>query len=37
MKASKSKKRQAVPNCRRNKEKKVDSNTDPAAHNQTLK
>jgi hypothetical protein len=37
MKASKTKKGQAVPNHRRNKEKKVESNIDSAAHNQTLK
>jgi hypothetical protein len=37
MKANKSMKRQAIPNHRRRKGKKVKSNTDSAAHNQTLK
>jgi hypothetical protein len=30
-------KRQAVPKHRRRKDKEVESNIDPAAHNQTLK
>jgi hypothetical protein len=37
MKANKTMKGQAVPNHRRRKGKKVESNIDPAAHNQTLK
>jgi hypothetical protein len=37
MKADKTMKEQAVPNHRRRKDKKVESNTDSAAHNQTLK
>jgi hypothetical protein len=37
MKAYKTMKGQAVPNHRRRKGKKVESNTDLAAHNQTLK
>jgi hypothetical protein len=36
MKANKSMKGQAVPNHRRRKGKKVESNTDSATHNQTL-
>jgi hypothetical protein len=36
MKANKAMKGQAVPNHRR-KGKKVESNIDPAAHNETLK
>jgi hypothetical protein len=37
MKANKTMKGQAVANHRRRKGKKVESNTDSAAHNQTLK
>jgi hypothetical protein len=37
VKANKTMKRQAVPNYRRRKGKKVESNIDSAAHNQTLK
>jgi hypothetical protein len=37
MKANKTVKGQAVPNHRRRKYKKVESNIDSAAHNQTLK
>jgi hypothetical protein len=37
MKTHKTKKGQAVPNHRRRKGKKVESNIDLAAHNQTLK
>jgi hypothetical protein len=37
MKANKTKKGQAVPNYRRRKDKKVESNIDLAAHNQTHK
>jgi hypothetical protein len=37
MKANKTMKGQAVPNHRRRKDKKVESNIDSAAHNQTLK
>jgi hypothetical protein len=37
MKAYKTMKGQAVPNHRRRKDKKVESNTDLTAHNQTLK
>jgi hypothetical protein len=37
MKANKTMKGQAVPNHRREKGKKVKSNIDSAAHNQTLK
>jgi hypothetical protein len=37
MKANKTMKRQAVPNYRRRKGKKVESNIDLATHNQTLK
>jgi hypothetical protein len=37
MKANKTMRGQAVPNHRRRKGKKVDSNIDSAAHNQTLK
>jgi hypothetical protein len=37
MKAYKTKKGQAVPNHSRRKGKKVESNIDLAAHNQTLK
>jgi hypothetical protein len=37
LKANKTMKDQAVPNYRRRKGKKVDSNIDLAAHNQTLK
>jgi hypothetical protein len=37
MKANKTMKGQAIPNHRRRKDKKVDSNIDSAAHNQTLK
>jgi hypothetical protein len=37
VKASKTMKGQAVPNHRRRKGKKVESNTDSATHNQTLK
>jgi hypothetical protein len=37
MKANKTMRGQAVPNQRRRKDKKVKSNTDSAAHNQTLK
>jgi hypothetical protein len=36
LKAYKTMKRQAVPNHRRRKGKKVESNIDLAAHNQTL-
>jgi hypothetical protein len=36
MKANKTMKGQAVPNHRRRKGKKVESNLDSAAHNQTL-
>jgi hypothetical protein len=37
VKANKTMKGQAVPNHRRTKGKKVESNIDSAAHNQTLK
>jgi hypothetical protein len=37
MKANKTMKGQAIPNHRRRKEKKEESNIDSAAHNQTLK
>jgi hypothetical protein len=37
MKANKTTKGQAVPNHRRRKGKKVKSNTDSAAHSQSLK
>jgi hypothetical protein len=37
VKANKTMKGQAVPNHRRRKGKKVESNTDSATHNQTLK
>jgi hypothetical protein len=37
MKANKTMKGQAVPNHRRRKGKKVESNNDSATHNQTLK
>jgi hypothetical protein len=37
MKTYKTMKRQAVPNHRKRKGKKVESNIDSAAHNQTLK
>jgi hypothetical protein len=37
MKANKTMKGQAVPNHRRTKDKKEESNTDLAAHSQTLK
>jgi hypothetical protein len=37
VKANKTMKGQAVPNHRRRKGKKVESNTDSSAHNQTLK
>jgi hypothetical protein len=37
VKANKTMKGQAIPNHRRRKGKKVESNTDSAAHNQTLK
>jgi hypothetical protein len=37
MKANKAMKGQAVPNHRRRKGKKVESNIDSATHNQTLK
>jgi hypothetical protein len=37
MKTYKTKKGQAVPNHRKRKDKKVESNTDLDAHNQTLK
>jgi hypothetical protein len=37
MKENKTMKGQAVPNHRRRKEKESESNTDSAAHNQTLK
>jgi hypothetical protein len=37
MKANKIMKGQAVPNHRRRKSKKVESNIDSAAHNQSLK
>jgi hypothetical protein len=37
MKANKTMKGQAIPNHRRRKGKKVESNTESAAHNQTLK
>jgi hypothetical protein len=37
MKANKTMKGQAIPNLRRIKGKKVESNIDSAAHNQTLK
>jgi hypothetical protein len=37
MKAHKIMRRQAVPNHRRRKDKESESNTDSAAHNQTLK
>jgi hypothetical protein len=37
MNAYKTMKEQAVPNDRRRKDKKVESNIDLAAHNQTLK
>jgi hypothetical protein len=37
MKASKTMKGQTVPNNRRKKGKKVESNIDSAAHNQTIK
>jgi hypothetical protein len=37
MKANKTMKGQAVPNHRRRKDKESESNTDSAAHNQTLK
>jgi hypothetical protein len=37
MKANKTMRGQAVPNHRRRKDKKVESNIDSAAHNQTLK
>jgi hypothetical protein len=36
MKANKTMKGQAVPNHRRRKVKKIESNTDSSAHNQTL-
>jgi hypothetical protein len=36
MKANKTMKGQSIPNHRRRKGKKVESNTDSAAHNQTL-
>jgi hypothetical protein len=36
MKTKKKMKRQAVPNHRRRKDKKVESNIDSTAHNQTL-
>jgi hypothetical protein len=36
MKANKTMKRQAIPNHRRRKDKKVESNTDSAAYNQML-
>jgi hypothetical protein len=36
MKANKIMKGQAIPNQRRRKGKKVESNTDSASHNQTL-
>jgi hypothetical protein len=36
MKANKTMKGQAVSNCRRRKGRKVESNIDSAAHNQTL-
>jgi hypothetical protein len=36
MKANKTKRGQAAPNHRRRKDKKVESNTDSAAYNQTL-
>jgi hypothetical protein len=37
VKANKTMKGQAIPNHRRRKGKKVESNTDSAIHNQTLK
>jgi hypothetical protein len=37
MKANKTMKGQGIPYQRRRKEKEVESNTDSAAHNQTLK
>jgi hypothetical protein len=37
MKANKTMKGQAIPNHRRRKDKKVDSNIDSAAHNKNLK
>jgi hypothetical protein len=37
MKTNKTVKGQALPNPRRRKSKKIESNTDSAAHNQTLK
>jgi hypothetical protein len=37
MKANKTMKGQAVPNHRKRKSKKVESNTNSATHNQTLK
>jgi hypothetical protein len=37
MKANKTMKGQAVPNQRRRKSKKAESNIDSATHNQTLK
>jgi hypothetical protein len=37
MKANKTMRGQAEPNHRRRKDKKVESNIDSAAHNQTLK
>jgi hypothetical protein len=37
VKANKNMKGQAIPNHRRRKGKKVESNTDSAVHNQTLK
>jgi hypothetical protein len=37
MKANKTMKGQAMPNHRRRKGKKVDSNINSAAHNQTIK
>jgi hypothetical protein len=37
MKANKTMKGQAIPNYRRRKGKKVESNIDSATHNQTLK
>jgi hypothetical protein len=37
VKANKTTRGQAVPNHRRRKEKELESDIDPAAHNQTLK
>jgi hypothetical protein len=37
MKANKTMRRQAAPNLRRTKGKKVETNIDSAAHNKTLK